>query len=118
MRLNAAWIVSVCLINASALALIPDDEEIMRRGDANMDGVVNLSDAVYVNGYLYSGGPAPPCMNQADVNNDGHVDGSDSVYLLNWLYNGGPVPPSPGPTNTTCAAEDSPYPGCGTSPCS
>lgn len=96
---------------------IGDDESIMRRGDANNDGAVNMSDATTITNYLYQGGPAPPCMNQADVNDDGTVDNSDAVYLLDWLYQGGSAPPSPGPWNTTCTVDYSPRPGCA-APCS
>jgi hypothetical protein len=101
-----------------AHAQIPDDERILGRGDANSDGTVDGADGATITSFLYLGGPAPPCMNQADTNNDGQVDGSDAVYLYNWLYMGGPAPPAPGPFNTTCAADDSPYPGCETDPCS
>lgn len=108
----------VCsLIGRLSFALIPNDERIMDRGDANSSGGVNMSDASYINNWLFSGGPEPPCMNQADANNDGRVDISDSVFLLNWLFNGGPAPPSPGPYNSSCAQDDSPYPGCQTDPC-
>ncbi len=44
-------------------------------------------------------------------------DTSDAIYILNWLCNGGPEPPSLGPYNTSCAADDLPYPGCETDPC-
>jgi len=90
---------------------------IMRRGDANNNGSVDQADAVYISNYLFNGGPAPPCMNQADANNSGTVDVSDPTYILNWLYQGGPAPPAPGPYNTTCTTDDSPYPGC-LNPCS
>jgi hypothetical protein len=101
-----------------AQAQLVDDERIIGRGDANSDDSVNLSDVTTITNYLYQGGPAPPCMNQADANNDGQVNISDAVYLLNWLYYGGSAPPSPGPYNTICTADDSPYPGCQTSTCS
>lgn len=102
---------AICLAACLVLGII-DPELIMRRGDANDDNAVNVSDVVYLNSFLYQGGPAPPCMNQADVNHDGLVNGSDPVYLLNWLYNGGAAPPAPGPTNSTCTNSSSPYLGC------
>ncbi len=117
MRTKLTLALGCCLACNAALGLIIDDERIVLRGDANNNGAVNMSDASYINNYLFSGGPAPPCMNQADVNNSGGVDVSDSVYLLNWLFNGGPEPPSPGPYNTVCTADDSPYPGCAVDPC-
>jgi hypothetical protein len=96
---------------------VPDDPAILARGDSNSDGRVDLSDVLFINNYLYNGGPAPPCMNQADANNDGVVNGSDAIFLCNWLYNGGRAPPYPGPYNTTCAVDALPRPGCLVSPC-
>ena len=110
--LSAAVALTLCMAGPGAQALIWDEQIIMRRGDANNDGTVDVSDAVYINSYLFQGGPTPPCMNQADANDSGAVDLSDSVFLYQWLYNGGPAPPSPGPYNTQCTIDESPYPGC------
>jgi hypothetical protein len=99
---------------------VPDDPDviiILLRGDANSDDQVNINDASYINSYLFSGGAAPPCMNQADINNDGVVNISDSSHLLNWLFNGGPAPAAPGPFNTTCTTDPLPSPGCQVNPC-
>ncbi|MGQ9590381.1 MAG: dockerin type I domain-containing protein, partial [Planctomycetota bacterium] len=65
------------------------------RGDANGDGAINISDAVFVQAYLFLGGPAPGCFDAADVNDDSRVSLSDSVYLLNYLFQGGDPPPAP-----------------------
>lgn len=91
-----------------------DNDHIMARGDATNNGTVDMGDATYILNHIYQGGPAPPCLNQADANNSGTVDQSDAVYLLNWLFQGGSAPPAPGPHNTTCGHDDSPFPGCGT----
>jgi hypothetical protein len=107
----------LCLFVRGAFGYIFEDDHILMRGDVNSSGSVTMADATYLNGYLYSGGPAPPCMNQADVNGDGTVNGSDAVYLLQWLYSGGPAPPSPGPYNTTCACVEDTL-GCAADPCS
>lgn len=108
----------LCLLGKTAVGQgIPYEYSILMRGDADSSGTVNITDAVYVNSYLFLGGPAPPCMNQADANNNGLVDISDSVYLLTWLFGDGPPPPYPGPYNTVCARDDEPYPGCSIDPC-
>ena len=105
-----------CLVACSAVVGgVLDEEEMLKRGDANHSGVVNISDASYLSSYLYSGGAAPPCMNEADVNGDGVVNGSDVTYLTNWLFNGGSAPPAPGPFNNTCASASKPiscHSGC------
>lgn len=107
----------LCVLASVAIGGVDDDEFIIMRGDANVDSVVNGADPQFILNWLYSGGPAPPCLNQADANNDGAVYQSDAVYLLNWLYNGGPAPPSPGPYGTLCVADDYPYPGCAALTC-
>lgn len=72
---------------------------LFRRGDANDDGVVNVSDPTYILNWNFQGGPPPLCFDAADANDDGQVSGqtTDAVYLLNWLYQGGPQPHAPGP---------------------
>lgn len=106
--------VSTLLILRSPLEaqLVLEDELIMRRGDSNADGVVDLTDATYINAYLFQGGPEPPCRNQADANDDGVLDAADSAYILNWLFLGGPAPPWPGPYNTVCVADTVDPLGC------
>ena len=68
------------------------------RGDANGDGVVDISDAAFTLAWLFLGGPEPPCVDAADSNDSGgfQPDVSDSVYLLNWLFLGGTPLPAPG----------------------
>lgn len=95
-----------------AFAGFGDDGFILARGDANDDGAVNVSDAVYINQFFYYSGPRPPCMNQADVDHNGSVTGTDSAFLLNFLFNGGSAPPSPGPYATTCSVSQSPIISC------
>lgn len=72
------------------------------RGDSNTDGVVDLSDAVAIFGFLFLGKSSPSCLEAANANNDVKVDISDGVYLLSFLFSGGPAPPSPGPPPGAC----------------
>ncbi|MCK5125497.1 MAG: putative Ig domain-containing protein [candidate division Zixibacteria bacterium] len=66
----------------------PDD----RPGDANIDGAVNIGDAVYIINYVFRGGPAPVFMNWADANADCAVNVADAVYLINFIFRGGLSP--------------------------
>lgn len=68
-----------------------------RRGDANSDGAVDVSDAVRMLMWLFQGGSAPTCLDTADANDDESTDIADPVYVLSYLVLGGPPPPSPGP---------------------
>lgn len=71
-------------------------EEEFLRGDANEDGNVDITDAIYTLGILFQDKPLPICLDTADTNDDGGVDISDAVYLLNHLYAGGGPLPAPG----------------------
>ena len=65
------------------------------RGDSNGDGELDISDAVYVLRFLFSGGIAPSCEKTADSNDSGEADVSDVVYYLANRFQGGPPPPDP-----------------------
>jgi hypothetical protein len=68
------------------------------RGDPNVDNKHNITDAVFILQYLFTGSDKPSCMKAADSNDTGEVDLSDAVYLLNYLFVGGPAPEEPFPT--------------------
>ncbi|MGQ9592406.1 MAG: hypothetical protein ACUVYA_19170 [Planctomycetota bacterium] len=83
------------------------------RGDADVDGALNLTDGVFVLNYLFLGGPAPPCMDAADANDDGQINIADGIYVLNFLFIGGPEPPRPGPVAKPCGTDPTADPlGC------
>ena len=58
-------------------------------GDADGNGVLTISDAVFMIAYIFSGGPAP-C--NGDANCDCVESISDAVYLINYIFSGGPAP--------------------------
>jgi hypothetical protein len=70
-----------------------------RRGEANGDLEVDLSDAIATLGWLFLGGRAPGCLDGADTNDDGEIDISDGVATLGYLFLGDKTPPIPGPRN-------------------
>jgi outer membrane protein assembly factor BamB len=61
-------------------------------GDANNDGIVNVTDAVYIIQYIFNGGPAPDPLESADANCDGISNVSDAVYIIEYIFAGGPAP--------------------------
>jgi hypothetical protein len=74
-----------------------------RRGDANADQALNISDAIAILGYLFAGGFVP-CQAAADATGDARIDISDPIRILGHLFLGGEpgiAPPGPG----YCAAE-------------
>jgi len=65
------------------------------RGDANVDGDRNITDAVYLLGCSFLGTECPSCGDAGDLDDDGMLNITDPVYLLNFLFSGGPAPPAP-----------------------
>jgi len=65
-----------------------------KRGMANADNKIDISDAVFLLGYLFAGKTPPSCPDAADANDDGKIDISDPVKILGHLFAGaGPLPP-------------------------
>jgi hypothetical protein len=74
-----------------------------RRGDGNDDGKVDLSDAVFILGFLFGGGSGPACEDACDATDDGKLDISDGIQILGALFLGqGPIP---APGMTDCGAD-------------
>ena len=61
-------------------------------GDANADATADISDAVYLIAYIFSGGSAPSPLLAGDANCDSTVDISDAVYLIAYIFSGGAAP--------------------------
>jgi hypothetical protein len=75
------------------------------RGDANVDGTTDISDAIVVLGFLFLGAGEVPCEQASDSNDDGTVDLSDAVFLLSHLFLGGTAPSEP---FGTCGTDPTP----------
>ena len=76
------------------------------RGDADSDGTLNLTDAVYALSFLFLGGTIPICEDAADVDDLGSIELTDAVYLLNQMFLGGAAPPAPYPLAREDPTED------------
>ncbi len=61
-------------------------------GDANGNGDVDVSDAVYIINNIFAGGPAPDPFEAGDCNCDGLVNVSDAVWIVNFVFTGGNAP--------------------------
>lgn len=74
------------------------------RSDANMDGRVNITDAITILRHLMGAdlsniqGRSPACLDSLDANDDGRVNLADPIFILNFMYLGGLSPPSPFPS--------------------
>ena len=67
------------------------------RGDANEDGMVDVSDAITELAYLFRGGSGAECLDVMDANDDGEADVSDAIFVLRYLFSSGAPPPAPFP---------------------
>jgi hypothetical protein len=76
----------------------PAGGTLFRRGDADSNGLVEITDAVLVLNYMFLGGKAPDCLDAADTDDSGVLDITDPVSSLQYQFLGGVAPPSPGPT--------------------
>ncbi|MGH2726195.1 MAG: hypothetical protein ACRDKS_04380, partial [Actinomycetota bacterium] len=77
-----------------------------KRGDANGDGTVDISDPTFIWNYVNLSGPVPPCLDGADGDDDSWVLAGDGDWIFDYLFNGGPPPPAPGPN--TCGRDPTP----------
>ncbi len=66
-----------------------------KRGDANADSILDISDAIYTMIAIFLGGPPSTCQDAADTNDDGMVDISDAISGLMAVFGetGLPAPP-------------------------
>ncbi|MFH2054658.1 MAG: thrombospondin type 3 repeat-containing protein [bacterium] len=60
--------------------------------DADGDGIVNISDAVFLISYVFNSGQAPDPLLAGDANCDEAVNITDAVYLIQYIFSGGPAP--------------------------
>ncbi len=96
------------LLASASTALFANEESLpqpfyaIQNGDVNGDWGVDLSDPIYLLGFLYRGGPAPAPLaicagadrevQNGDANGDDLLDLSDGIHLLSWLFSGGHAP--------------------------
>ncbi len=102
--------------NSTEVSATPSAGGGLRRGDANVDGTLDLTDPVSVLNYQFLAGPIPACLDAADADDSGSLDLTDAVYSLNYQFLAGPRPPAPGPD--TCGPDPTDDPagdlGCAT----
>ena len=86
------------LRSSNVRILSPDPApELFLRGEVNGDGVIDITDAINILNYLFSGSFSPDCLDPLDVDDGGVVDISDAIRLLSYLFTGGALPSTPFP---------------------
>jgi len=61
-------------------------------GDVNFDGVVSITDAVFLINYIFGGGEQPLSFSKADSDCSGTTTIGDAVHLINYIFGGGQIP--------------------------
>lgn len=62
-------------------------------GDVDHNGIVNISDAVYLIAFIFGGGAYPvPWAAAVDIDSSPIVNISDAVYLIAYIFGSGPAP--------------------------
>jgi hypothetical protein len=89
---NANWL---CVTAEFSHIEVVEGEGRFIRGDANIDGRINVSDPVYTLRYIYTRDRQLSCVDAGDSNDDGVIDSSDVIYTLNYLFISGTVIPPP-----------------------
>jgi M6 family metalloprotease-like protein len=67
------------------------------RGDADDNGILELTDAINVLNFLFLGGDTPTCLDAADADGNNRLELTDVIRVLGYLFLGGDPPESPGP---------------------
>src|SRR6185503_21069849 len=65
-----------------------------QRGDVDVNGTMDITDAINILNFLFLGGAGPTCLPLANVDGEGGVDLTDPIFVLQNLFLGGPVPPA------------------------
>jgi len=72
----------------------PTLQPFFTRGDVNLDGLVDLTDAIALLEYLFLGEGMLLCEDGSDANDDGEVDLADPITVVQRIL-GGPLLPAP-----------------------
>lgn len=70
---------------------------LLKRGDANNNGTINLADIIFLVNAVFKAGPKPNPLCLGDPNNSGgNPNLSDIIYLVNFVFKSGAAPNPPG----------------------
>jgi hypothetical protein len=83
-----------------------------RRGDADGNGELEITDGINVLGLFFLGALQPRCLEAADADDNGVVEITDAIRVLGFLFLGGPAPLPPGPRDCGPDPAGSPDLGC------
>ena len=103
MENGLALLPDVKMQNPSIELMVGVEESAYVCGDANVSGMADIDDIIYIIGYIFASGPEPNPMESGDVNCSGFVDIDDVIYLVGYIFTSGPWP---------CDIDDDGMPDC------
>ena len=95
--------------NAIAFTVLPSVPR-FTRGDANLDGVIDIADPIRILLHLFDGREIG-CEDAADADDDEMLVLTDAVVVLEYLFGSGAPPPAPFPEPGLDPTDDGPL-GC------
>ncbi len=98
------FFLSISSAGAQAQPPIP---VLFHRGDANQDGEMDLTDAIFVLDVLFLGDQEAACLKAIDNDDNGELDLTDIIFLLSHLFLDGRAPFEPFPHCGIDPTEDS-----------
>src|SRR5206468_11465598 len=94
--------------------LLATASTVFHRGDSDDNGQLQLTDAVRILGFLFSGGAALTCFDAADADGNNKLQLTDAVRILGYLILGQTALAPPGPPPAACGPDnDETHLGCG-----
>ena len=102
--------------NSGSLMVTGDPPDFLFiRGDANSDGLVDISDVLFLGNWLFGVGADGTCDAAGDTNDNGTLDALvDTVFLAMFLFQSGDPVPAPFPS---CGGDPTPDLPCDASAC-
>ena len=95
-------------IDALGGSIVPVGQ--FRRGDCNIDGLLNIADAIFGLGALFPPGGGlpnePQCDDSCDANDDGVINIADMITILGNLFPPGGGAPTPIPAPFGVCGDD------------
>jgi len=85
-----------------------------RRGDADANGIVELTDVIRSLTYQFVGGVTIDCLDSADIDDSGMLELTDAIRSLKYQFVGipGTMPAPPGPFTCGPDVNDDAFPPC------
>ena len=83
------------MIHAGAAVSAAQNALRFKRGDADLNGTIEITDALVILGFLFLGDSILSCLAAADIQDDNNVDISDAIGIFGYLFKGEAPPAEP-----------------------